>query len=49
MELSRLVELYCDASKQKINYQKSAIFFSPNVNNNKRREIMLRVGLILKL
>ena len=44
-ELSRILELYCEASGQEINYQKSAIFFSPNVNNNKRREIMARVGL----
>ena len=44
-EIARLINLYCQASGQNINLQKSIIYFSSNVPSGMRRIIMTKLGL----
>uniref|UniRef100_A0A5B7AER2 Reverse transcriptase domain-containing protein n=1 Tax=Davidia involucrata TaxID=16924 RepID=A0A5B7AER2_DAVIN len=47
LEISRIIELYGDASGQQINFDKSSLSFSPNVPEDKREVIKQILGVSL--
>lgn len=38
MSISEVLKVFCDVSRQKVNNQKSRVYFSPNVSKDSRSE-----------